>query len=147
MASPAVPVTPAPKVSFWKHLCNGVGKVLGFIIKEEPKIQEIAVPALKQAFPSLGILIDGAAAVATKVVNELVAVQTLSATVAQQPTGLQRFDSVLANSAPVIDGWVQSGFPGAAAVSAANKSKLIQAFHDILEEIDPNAAPAPPAAG
>lgn len=146
-AAPTAPVTTAPKVSWWKRALNEVGKIIGFVEKEEPKIQAIALPALQAAFPQFAVLIGGVGTVATKIVNEMVAVQAVGAAAATAPTGVQRLESVLGNVGPALDEWVQSAFPGHQAISVARKSGLIQAMHDILEEIDPSAATTPPVGG
>ena len=139
----ATPATPTPtKQSWWKRALNEVGKIIGVIEKDAPKVEAIAIPALQAAFPQFAVLIGGFGAAAQKILGYIVNVQAVGAAAAVQPTGAQRLDSVLADAGPLVDQWIQSAFPGHASIPADKVKGLIQAMHDVLETVDPEAKTA-----
>jgi len=134
---------PVPKISFLKHFGLVLGKILGFIAKDAKPIADTAASVATALFPQFASDIAAADSLVTKIAKQAIVTEALVAAATAPASGPDKLGAVLTNIGPEIDAWVASNFPGATAVSAANKAGLVNAVVAILNELKPaSAAPA-----
>jgi hypothetical protein len=134
---------PAPKQSWLSKVGSFLGKILGVVATEAAPIEKIAEPVALALLPQFAPLINEADGIFSKIVSEAVVAESAKAAVGQATgSGAEKLAAVLTNIGPVIDGWVNSNFPGAATVSTVAKSGLVNAVVAILNEIEPSAVAA-----
>ena len=138
---------PAPaKVSWLKKFGQILGKVLGVIATSAKPIADIAAPVAEALLPQFSSQIQKADNLVSNIAQQAIITEGVAAAAASSAsTGPQKLEAVLANIGPEIDNWVSSNFPGAKAVSSANKAGLVNAVVAILNEVDPAAAVPTPA--
>lgn len=130
--------TPAPKQSFLSKIGSFFSKVIHVIATDAAPIEKIAVPVAEALLPEFVPLIQTADGIFSNIVKEAVAAETVQA-VAGTATGSgpQKLATVLAAVGPLLDQWVAANFPGAKAISDAQKAGLVNAVVAILNEISP----------
>jgi hypothetical protein len=134
----------APQVGWFKKALQFVGKVLGIIAKDAKPIADIAAKVGITMFPQFASLIAAGDNLISKIALEAVAAEGIVATATTASgTGPQKLEQVLQSVGPAVDQWIQSGFPGHAAISTASKAGLISAVVSILNEIDGGAVAVP----
>jgi len=141
--------TPAPKVSFLKHLGQVIGKILGIVATKVAPEADIAAKVAEAMLPQFSTEIQFANNLIDNIAKEAVAAEAMaSAAGTAAGTGAQKLEAALVNSGPAIDAWVASRFPGATQVSNASKAGLVSAVVTIMNELQPASAstPATPAA-
>lgn len=129
---------PAPKQSFLSKIGSFFSKIIHVIATDAAPIEKIAVPVAETLLPEFIPLIQTADGIFSNIVKEAVAAETVQA-VAGTATGSgpQKLATVLASVGPLLDNWVAANFPGAAAISEAQKAGLVNAVVAILNEISP----------
>ena len=146
MASPApVLVQPPPHLSFMKRMGHILGQVLGFISKDAQVIEPIAVKVAEALLPQFAAEIQVADNIFSKIVKQAIVTQGLVTATGAATTNAAKFNALLANIGPELDQWVASNLPGVKAVSAINKSNLVQAVIAIANEEETTVALAPAA--
>lgn len=143
MTTEATSTIAAPKKVSW---LSKVGAILGDVLKAAATvakpIADIAAPVAEALFPQFKTQIAGADNLVSKIASEAIAVEGVAAAAGTQTgTGAQKLESVLQNVGPAINAWVTANFPGAKQVSTASQAGLVNAVVQILNEIDPAAAP------
>ncbi len=132
------PATPAPKISWLKKFGQVLGKILGFVGTEAPKIAAIAAPVAETLLPQFAAEIAAADNLVTNIAKQAIVTEATAAAGAGM-TGAQKLAAVLSNIGPDVDAWVTSNFPGASQVSSVAKSGLVNAVVAILNEVDPHS--------
>jgi hypothetical protein len=140
MSTPATPATPAPKVSWLKKFGQDVVKVVTWIAGKAQPIAAAAGAVVSAIEPALAPEIAVAENLVSKIANQAAVTEAAFAAAGAASSGPQKLQAVLSAVGPEINAWVQSAFPGAAALSMAAQSGLVNAVVAILNEIDPNLA-------
>lgn len=132
----STPVVKPP--SFLSKVGSFFSKVIHVIATDVAPAEKIAVPVAEALLPQFIPLITVADGIFSNIVKEAVSAETVQA-VAGTATGSgpQKLATVLASTGPLLDEWVAANFPGAKAVSDAQKAGLINAVVAILNEISP----------
>jgi hypothetical protein len=137
----STPAVPAPKESWLSKIGKFFSKIIHAIATDAAPIEKIMVPVAETLLPQFAPLINTADGIFSKIVAEAVKAETVMAVAGTATgTGPQKLATVLSAVGPVLDGWVTSNFPGAAAVSEAQKAGLVNAVVAILNEVSPSAA-------
>lgn len=140
---------PAPKKESWlSKVGHVIGQILHVFATEAKPIADTAAPVIEALFPQFAPAVAAADALVTKIAGQALAVEATAAAAGQATgTGPQKLAQVVQAIGPSLDAWVQNAFPGAKAVSDAEKAGLVNAIVAIINAIEPPAAIAPPAAG
>jgi hypothetical protein len=128
-------------MSWLKKIGGVLASILGIAQKVEPTIVGFTEALLPQFAP----FIASADTIFQNIVKEIVTAE-VAAVAANQTTGggAQKLAAVLANVGPSLDNWIQSNFPGSAALATATKAGLVNAVVAVLNDIKPSTAvPAP----
>lgn len=139
--TPAGLVPPPAHLSWLKRTGHVLGQILGFIAKDAPALEKIAVPVAEALLPQFAAEIQFADNLFSKIVKQAVVTQGLVAATGAATTGPEKFNAVFANIGPEIDAWIANAFPGMGAVSAVNKAGLVQAVIAIVNEEEKSATP------
>jgi hypothetical protein len=130
-------VAAAPQVGWFKKALQFVGKVLGVVAKDAKPIADTVAQVATIMFPQFAAMIAAGDNLISKIALEAVAAEGIVATASSASgTGPQKLELVLKSVGPAVDQWIQSGFPGHAALSTASKAGLVNAVVSILNEID-----------
>jgi hypothetical protein len=89
--------------------------------------------ALEAMFPAFAPSIAVGDALFTKIVQQILVTETAANTVANAPSGAAKLQAVVNATSSELDAWVKNLFPGAAALSAAQKAGLVQALFAIVD--------------
>lgn len=136
----SAPVAPAPKVSWLKKFGQDVLKVITFIAGKAAPIAAAAGAVVEAIDPALTPIVTVAENLVTKIANQAAITEVAFAAAGQASSGAAKLQAVLNAVGPEINAWVAAAFPGAAALSTAAQSGLVNAIVAILNEIDPNLA-------
>lgn len=138
--------TPAPKVSWLKHVGQVIGKILVIIATKVAPEADLASKVAEAMLPQFTPEIQAADNLIDNIAKEAVGAEAMaSAAGTATGTGAQKLQAALVNSGPAIDAWVASRFPGATQVSNAAKAGLVSAVVTIMNEIQPASASTPAA--
>ena len=140
--------TPAPHVSWLKHLGNVIGKILGIVAKDAAPIADQAAKVAEVLLPQFATEIAMADNLIDNIAKQALVTEAITTGVGAATTGQDKLAAAIAGIGPEIDAWVSSRFPGATGVSNAAKAGLVNAVVAITNEIEgkPIAAAVTPAA-
>lgn len=139
MSTQATAVTAPPKVSVLKHIGNILGNILKIFTKDVAPAEPIVAKALEAFLPQFAPEIATGDALFTKIARQILVTETSAATVATPPTGETKLQAVTDGISAELNTWVKNLFPGAKDVSAAQRSGLVQAIFNIVDEQPPAA--------
>lgn len=139
--------TPAPHVSWLKHLGSIIGKILGIVAKDAAPIADQAAKVAEALLPQFAAEIATADNLIDNIAKQALVTESITTGVGVAATGPEKLATALAGIGPEIDAWVASRFPGATSVSNAAKAGLVNAVVAITNEIEgktivPAATPA-----
>lgn len=138
--------TPAPKVSWLKHVGQAIGKILVIIATKVAPEADLASKVAEAMLPQFTPEIQAADNLIDNIAKEAIAAEAMAAAAGSAAgTGAQKLEAALVNAGPAIDNWVASRFPGATQVSNAAKAGLVSAVVTIMNEIQPASASTPAA--
>jgi hypothetical protein len=144
----ASPVVPAPvaatKVSWLKKFGQDIEKVVGIIAKDAQPVAAAAGLAIEAVDPALAPLVTVGENLVSKIAQQAQITEAVFASVGQASNGPAKLQAVLNAVGPEVQAWVTSAFPGAAALSTANLTQLVNAVVAILNSVDGNLALTPP---
>jgi hypothetical protein len=142
MSTPVTPPTQAAAapVSLLKKVGKVLGKVAQVFVKDAAPAEPLLAKALEAMFPAFAPQIAVGDALFTKIVQQILVTETAANTIANAPSGAAKLQAVVNATGSEIDAWVKNLFPGAAALSAAQKAGLVQAVFSIVDGQAPAAA-------
>lgn len=135
VATTGTATTPAP-VSWLKRVGHIVGRILGIVAKDVAPVAAVAAQVAEAMLPQFAGEIQAADNLVSKIAKEALAVEGVSAASSTAIGGAAKLAAVLENIGPALDQWVASNFPGAAAISTAEKAGLVNAVVAIINKAE-----------
>lgn len=128
--------TPAPHVSWLKHLGSVIGKILGVVAKDAAPIADQAAAVAEVLLPQFSTEIAAADNLIDNIAKQAVVTEAITTGIGAATTSQDKLAAAIAGIGPEIDAWVASRFPGATGVSNAAKAGLVNAVVFITNEIE-----------